>query len=93
MLSFTNTIVNIKDKGGFFVPHQRKTISYKTKKCTITNLTGRQILMPIKRITTAENNTIMKKPFLIEQHAPQLLQTKTSHLLQRVLYFSANDFR
>ena len=49
--------------------------------------------MPIKRITTAENNTIMKKPFLIEQHAPQLLQTKTSHLLQRVLYFSANDFR
>ena len=61
MLTFTNTVVNIKDKDGFFVPHERKTISYKTKNCTIINLTGRQILVTIKRIKTAEKNTIIKK--------------------------------
>lgn len=52
MLTFTNATVNIKDVNGFLVPYQSETISYKTEKCTITNFTGHQIVVTIKKIKT-----------------------------------------
>ena len=61
MLTFINTTVNIKGEDGFFVPYESETISRKAKNCTITNFTGGQILVMIKKIRTLVKTTIMQK--------------------------------
>ena len=62
--------MNIKDEDGFFNPYERETISGKTKNCTITNFTGDQILVMIKKNQNSCKSHYNAKPFGLEQDAP-----------------------